>query len=404
MSKHSRIFRGAAGLAGITLIVCQPLPARSQDEIPAEQPLLSLNAINVSDILSNVRGGLKTGTRVLDKAELGLRFLGNRQHWPGVSAYLNLQWTDATAFSENLAGDLQNVSNLNGPAGFRVVNAWIAKTFEGQSGIKAGVIDLNSEFDVQTTGALFLNASHGIGPDFSQSGLNGPSIFPSYGLGLVGWGLAPGHFQWKAGIFEGTPGNPNNPGETSFSLRGGEGALLALEFRNRPMPNTIMGVGGWLYTAAFDTLEMGPSGPSRVHGNAGLYGLVEGVLYNPDGGDRAGLRGWMRAGIANAQVNPVDYYVGGGLVYDGPWGREADQIGFAVARAHIGGPARRAAAGSGISLRAVETTFEMTYSLALGGLATLQPDIQYVVSPGADRKVRDAVVIGTRMIFAWPAT
>jgi porin len=385
------------------MLALQAVPVQAEeDPMDADQPVFTVSAINTTDVLANVKGGLHAGARVLDKFEGGIRFLGNAQFWPGVSAFLTVQGTDATAFSENLVGDLQNVSNLNGPAGLRLSNAWVAKTFGGTSGVKAGIIDLNSEFDVQTIAALFLNASHGIGLDYSQSGLNGPDIFPSYGLGVVGWGLMSEHWQWKSGIFEGTPGNPANPGAPQFMLSGSEGALLTLEIRNRPSADTVIGLGGWFYTASFDALESGPLGPARVHGNAGVYGLFETSLFTPENSDRAGLKGWIRDGIADPRINAVDFYTGGGLVYDGPWGRPADQIGFAIAYAHFGAPARRAAGFTGASIGAGETNFELTYSYALGGLLTIQPDIQYVISPSANRAIPNALIIGTRMIFAWP--
>jgi porin len=52
--------------------------------------------------------------------------------------------------------------------------------------VKIGLYDLNSEFDVIEAAALFLNPSHGIGPDFAQSGRNGPSIFPVTSLAIRG--------------------------------------------------------------------------------------------------------------------------------------------------------------------------------------------------------------------------
>ena len=67
----------------------------------------------------------------------------------------------------------------------------------------------------------------------------------------------------------------------------------------------------------------------------------------------------IHEGFADARINPIVAYAGGGLVYTGIFGEE-DQAGFAVASAHLGGPARGALAGS--PLREGETTLEATYS------------------------------------------
>ena len=67
----------------------------------------------------------------------------------------------------------------------KLYEAWFEQTlFDDRLSFKAGLYDLNTEFDVVETAGLFINSSHGIGPDFSQSGVNGPSIFPTTSLGI----------------------------------------------------------------------------------------------------------------------------------------------------------------------------------------------------------------------------
>ena len=39
-------------------------------------------------------------------------------------------------------------------------------------------MNLNAEFYVNDSSAMFINSSFGMGQDFAQSGKNGPSIFP----------------------------------------------------------------------------------------------------------------------------------------------------------------------------------------------------------------------------------
>ena len=58
----------------------------------------------------------------------------------------------------------------------------IATVLNGRPGL-IGRYDLNSEFYRLQSASLFLNSSFGIGPEFSQSGLEGPSIFPNTSVG-----------------------------------------------------------------------------------------------------------------------------------------------------------------------------------------------------------------------------
>jgi porin len=354
---------------------------------------IDFSATNISDVLGNVRGGIKRGARVLDRADVTATFQGEDHGLPGLTVFLDGQATDATNFSGALVGDAQSVSNLDGPAGIRLVNAWVAKDFEGVAGLKAGVVDLNTEFDVQSTAALFLNAAFGIGPDFSQSGLNGPSIYPSTGLGVLGWWLPGGHWQLKAGLFEGTPGNPSHPGRTQFAFMRDEGALLVAEVRNHLTPDTVLGVGSWRYTASFDAID---PARGRLSGNSGYYAIADALLYAAPEGDKAGLRGWLRVGLADDRINAIATTVNGGLVYAAPFGRMSDQLGVSFAHARFGEAARQSAL-----LAAAETTLEATYSFTLNSHVTLQPDIQYVMSPGGDPAIADALVLGSRVMASW---
>lgn len=375
-------------VAAVGFLIGSPVRS-SADDRP-----LSFSAVNVADLFSNLDGGLQRGIRALDKFDVMARYVADADAFPGFSAFLDLQLTNEAAFSENFVGDAQGVSNIDAPGGIRLANAWIAKDFDGLGGVKAGLIDLNSEFDVQRTAALFLNSSQGIGPDFAQTGLNGPSIFPSTGFGVVGWWLPGGHWELKSGVFEGIPGDAAHPGRTEIDFSSNEGVLLTFEAHYRPTPDLVLGAGAWSYTAAFDTIEA----PHPVHGNAGLYALADGTLYKT--GFNETLNGWVRAGFANDDINPIAFYLGGGLVYTGAFGRDGDQVGVAFARAQFGGPARRDAHLAGGTLDA-ETTLEATYSYIVTETVTVQPDLQYVIAPGGDPSLPNALVAGVRLTVSW---
>jgi len=358
----------------------------------ADAPLLpfDLEATNVADVLSNVRGGSTRETRFLDKADITATFAGDDHGLPGWTGFIDLQATTGTDFGEGVAGSLQGISNIEAPAGFRVLDAWLAYGVEGTAGFKGGILDLNSEFDVTQTAVLFLNPSHGIGPDFAQSGENGPSIFPNPGLGFVGYWMPGGHWEVKAGVFEGTAGDPAHPGRESVSLTGREGALFTAEVRNRPAAKWVLSLGVWAYTGAFDTLNGG-----RSHGNAGIYAMTEAKLITIEGHDDQGLDGWLRVGFANSAINPVETYIGGGVVYTGVFS-DADQAGLAAAAARAGDAAK-----VNLGLGDGETTIEATYAYAVSDWLTVQPDFQYVISPGADPTLGDAFVVGSRISLTW---
>ncbi|MDV6331217.1 carbohydrate porin [Asticcacaulis sp. 201] len=101
---------------------------------------------------------------------------------------------------------MQTVSNIDAPHGVRLFEAWVCKTANsGRWSMTGGLINLNGMFDVQEAGVLFLNSSHGIGPDYSRSG---PSIFAFSALGVVGEWRAHETLRLRVGGFDGGAGDP----------------------------------------------------------------------------------------------------------------------------------------------------------------------------------------------------
>ena len=107
-----------------------------------------------------------------------------------------------------------------------------------------------------------------------------------------------------------------------------------------------------------------------------------------------GLAGWMQIGFADVRLNPVQRYIGGGLTYTGPFaGRDEDQAGMAVGWTEFGDPFRRSSARSGDALSAREVIVEATYRALVTRWLTLQPDLQYVISPGGRSAPSNALML-----------
>ena len=69
------------------------------------------------------------------------------------------------AYSANRVGDLQGVSNTDAEEALRLFGFW-HELAEADWSLRTGLYDLNSEFDVNEAGSIFLNSSHGIGAEF----------------------------------------------------------------------------------------------------------------------------------------------------------------------------------------------------------------------------------------------
>lgn len=124
-------------------------------------------------------------------------------------------------------------------------------------------------------------------------------------------------------------------------------------------------------------------------------------MSKPGGGD-GGLAGWLRAGFANGNINPIANYASAGLVYTGlVTGGDKDELGVSLARAGLGDGARYQGYLAGRHIGAAETNLETTYRFVVNDWLNVQPDLQYVINPHGDMHIPDALVVGLRLAFTY---
>src|SRR5262249_34648705 len=158
------------------------------------------------------RGGLDQGTATLGKLDLALQVDGGRAfNLPALTFFARGIYDNSGSVSANLTGDAQGVSNIEAIAAARLFELWSEWSIGKRSSLRVGLYDFNSEFGSNATGALFINPSHGIGKDVSQSGHAGPSIFPVTSLGArVRW-AASSAWSLQMVALDGVPGDPDRP-------------------------------------------------------------------------------------------------------------------------------------------------------------------------------------------------
>ena len=343
---------------------------------------LRFGASYTSDSFTNVHGGLETGFSYMGLLEVTAEAKGEAFGIDDLHAFASVQQLHGRSLSGELVGDAQVGSNIDAPDGLRLFEAWVSVPVWQDGYVKAGLIDLNSEFDVQDVGALFLNSSHGIGPDFSQSGLNGPSIFPTTSAAIMA-GVTKGRVSFRAGLFDAVSGDPDRPRRTIVRFPGDTGLLAVTEAEVRLSGSAEIQVGAWGYTSKFETIRDG----SRERGNRGAYVMVQTRLGSVSGQQ---IDGWVRAGTADTRFNAIGTYVGGGLAA----GPERRRFGFALAHARLGSRSRD---GLLDPANDAETMVELTYAHAIGDRLIVQPDVMYVINPGFERRLQNALAAGVRV-------
>jgi porin len=337
----------------------------------------------------NRAGGVAVGDTTLNKLQVSAAFDGEAVGWHGFSAYGQLFKTNSESLSGGRTGDVQTVSNIEAPGVNRLMELWVAQGFgdEDAAGwvqVRGGVIDLNRTFDSIATAGLFINSSHGIGPDLSHSGVSGPSIFPVGGPAVQADWRPTSRLTLHAGVFATPdPNHLNQVADLRTSSRNGAIAITQADYT--PGRGLQASLAVWRYTSR----QAGVAEPDRrFEPRPGAYAFVQGPTQLP-----GAPKGWLRAGFADRRLQDVSGYLGGGLAWEGLLpGRSADAFGLAVGRAMIGAPARSVG-----GLPAAETTWEATYSFQLGPHLHVQPDLQHIVHPASAPGLKNATVVGLRL-------
>jgi porin len=389
-----------------------PLPSASGQELSTggETPAIRYQIVYTGDVFTLGAGGLDGGTDYLADVSVAITLDAEKLiGWKGAHLFFYGLGNYGRDPSERV-GDLQGVSNIAAPRDVQIYEAWVEQNVARHLSVLVGLYDINSEFDVLESAGLLLNSSFGIGPELSLSSVAGPSIFPFTTIGARISAQPLSSLFLKAAVMDGDAGDIGLSAEDgallvgeAAVLIGGPAAAPLLRRRmgrgRRPASyRTKLALGGWHYTRDFPLIGSDTgAGPVVRGGNTGVYGLLEHLLMIDPVHPQREITGFLQLGWSHPDVNTVTAYMGAGIVYDGVFrGRRADRLGVGVAAAFLGGRAREALAAAGGAADRYEVTLEVTYRANVVSHFTVQPDVQYVLSPGANPEVANALVFGLR--------
>ncbi len=387
----------------------------------ATAPTLDLSVSYTGELVGNAAGGLVRGARYAGLAGAqGALDLDRLVGWGGARIFVMGLYVHGDQPSE-LVGDLQGVSNLEAPSGLRLEEAWLQQNLlQNHVSILVGQYDISTEFYRLQTGSLFLNSSFGTGPEFALSGSEGPSIYPYTSLGARAEYKPTDRSVFRFALMDGEPvirpeGSPGLfssedglllVGEFAWLTRPDTSALIPRERRFqigrglvRPYSGKV-GIGGWYYTRTFlDLADTLPDGsPVERQGSYGIYAVADQEIWRDGKGSARTVMVFGQLGLADPKVNQVAGYLGAGITLTAPFKRRTqDEAGIAVAAARMGSHYKRSQERLGLDVANGEPAGELTYLLQLATWCVVQPDLQFVIDPGASRSVSDAFVLGLRV-------
>ena len=151
--------------------------------------------------------------------------------------------------------------------------------------------------------------------------------------------------------------------------------------------------------------------PLTHSGDYAIYAIANQMLWSKPNTAAQGIGVFLQIMRAPDDRNLSDLFIEGGLNWKGPLpGRSHDAAGLALTYAGIGAAARRFSrdvilfGGLGTPYAQGEPIIEATYRCRLTPWLKVQPDVQYVVNPGAGiptaqntAPLKNALVLGIRV-------
>ncbi len=320
---------------------------------------------------------------------------------PGLSLSVSGLYAEGAGLTNKAVHDLNTLSNIDAYDSVRLYEAWLQQEFwDGRFSIRLGQILADAEFFVSDYGALFINSSFGAIPLVSQN--LEPPIFPVAAPGLRLRAAPSDAFYAEAAVFSGAVGDPgtNNKHGVRYALREDDGALVFFELGyqvNPPVADAAAGLepaplaGTYKLGGFYDSGQFKNGHGGRVReGDVGLYLVAEQEVWHPEGKTTRALAVFGRIGFAPRDRNTVPLYLDAGLNFRGILpSRTEDTLGLAFSYAEL---SDNLVKGGGD-----EEVVELTYRLTLGVHLFLQPDLQFIVHPGAVPSAATAVAAGLRL-------
>jgi porin len=339
------------------------------------------NALTL-EAIHNLSGGIEKGSAELANLDITLAIDSEAAGWWQNGNLFVYVLGDYGRDPAEFTGGVQGTSNIAADDAIKIYEFWYQHSFIDDSvKLLTGLHDYNSTFYSLESAGLFNHPSFGIGPDTSQAT---PSIFPTtaWTLHLT---LNFDAFYLLTAVYDGVPGNPENPRGTHIKFDSGDGLFKAIEMGVSEESRYKIALGYWSLSAEVEN----PVDASLIDSNSGIYLIGEKYLLQ-------NLAVFFQFGQADEDTNQIGRYYGGGIVYSNAI-KEGDALGLAVAKVEN---------GDGFMvlnplLLESETALELSYSYPWSDAISSQLSVYQIQNPDMDPTLDDALALGARLVLSF---
>ena len=383
-----------------------------------------------NDLLSNVKGGNRTGTIDQGKLQGFLTIdFGTLAGWQGLTLFSNFfQIHNTGRMRRDYVGGINTIAAIEAVPATRLSEIWLEQKFAGdKASFKVGQIATDTEFFYSDASVMFLQTDW---PTIAA--VNLPSGGAAYPLSTPGVRLKVDPTPQVALLLAVLNGDPAGPGAgdeqdrnrygLNFRVRDPAFIIGEAQFRRNHTQKdsglaTVVRLGGWGHLGKFDDQRfasdgsllanpLGSGAPLRHRGNVGLYAVIDQQLWRPvGGGPDSGITVFSRMSMSPSDRNLINAEIDGGIVFAGMIpSRPDDKFGVTALYARYSDAVRAfdrdTIAFTGVPgvIRDYEANLEISYQAQIVPGWYVQPLVTRIWHPSGDSS-RNAVVTGVRSIW-----
>jgi porin len=366
-----------------------------------------------ADVLGDVYGGMKQGARYDHSMGWDVNFdLERFVGLEGTQFHISGLWRQGQNLSRAVVGNDLTCSTIFGNEQFRFYFLYLEKDLlDKRLNIRAGRIAAGDDFASSPLYGTFVsNAVDGVPISIPIN-----MFFSVYATAT--WGARAKFnlnrdFYILSGIYDGDAAvSRNDMYGFDFSLRLKQGLAFAEELAYAPAdgvgPGHLPGhyKGGIYYNGAvkrdlYSDINGNSAAvtglDSKKHiGDYNIYIHADQMIYREKDTKDQGLTPLAVATIGPDNINKFPFFIMCGLIYKGlvPQ-RDDDVTGVEVVYAKYSDKIKESQQSVGAATQKYELMLEVTHKIMITKWMYIQPDLQYIVSPGGTGNITDALVLG----------
>jgi porin len=372
-------------------------------------------------------GGKRRGGGVAQQYYFGADFdMGKLAGWQG--GIIHVKFDDRSGpgtSARNIGNELEVQSNYGSGQNFRLSEFSYEQRFDGGKYIaRFGFLPVGNDFDNMViplcdfqnfsfcghANPLFLNSGDSVYPDGHWGGDLRAFIRPDVYIEAGVWAVNNDYLKSNHGF--------------DVSLKDSDGAIVPIELGWRPQVGRDKLHGDYKLGVYYESSTAKDVAYPQInrHGRYGGYFMANQMLvrFQPD--TERGLIGFAEDVVGDTRTSPVPEFFNLGFIVQGPWAhRPTDYIDFGVGHAQVNNRSRSVGVENSVdalvnagrydqigeTLEAYgqygETDYELGYGLRIAPWLLINPNVQYVVNPGAfsHTNVRNAWVFGTQLVVTF---